>query len=191
MRPKLLAVAALTLLLAPVAAFAAGGRWIHIRVDKSGHEGEKVRVNVPLSMIETLLPLLEDDEFSDGKFRLNDHDMDAVKLRAIWKAVREADEGEFITVESDDESVRVSRAGGYLHLNVDETTADGDDVQVRIPTKVMDALLSGQGEELDLIAAIRALGDHGDGELVRVDSQDEKVRIWVDTSNVGEESSTK
>jgi len=191
MRSKLLAVAALTMLLAPVAAFAAEGRWIHIRVDKSGLDGEKVRVNVPLSMIETLLPLIEDEKFSGGKFRFNDHDMDAVKLRAIWKAVRGAEEGEYITVESDDENVRVSRAGAYLHVNVDETKADGDDVHVRIPTMVMDALLSGPGDELDLIAAIRALGDHGDGELVRVDSQDENVRIWVDASHVGEEKPTK
>jgi hypothetical protein len=117
--------------------------------------------------------------------------MDAVKLRAIWKAVRQAEEGEYITVESDGENVRVSRTGAYFHVNVDETTEDGEDVHVRIPTLVMDALLSGSGDELDLIAAVRALGDQGDGELVRVDSQDEKVRIWVDASHIGEESSTK
>ncbi|TPW16864.1 MAG: putative NADH-quinone oxidoreductase [bacterium] len=191
MRSKMLAVAALAMLLAPVASSAGGGRWLHIRVDESGPGGEKVRVNVPLSMVETMLPLIEDGEFSGGKFRLNDHDLDAVKLRAIWKAVREAEEGEYITVESDDENVRVSRSGAYLHVNVDERGDDGDDVKVRIPTRVLDALLAGPGEELDLIAAIRALGDNSDGELVRVDGQNERVRIWVDASNVGEESSTK
>ncbi|MDZ4805511.1 MAG: hypothetical protein SGI90_11685 [Candidatus Eisenbacteria bacterium] len=191
MRSTMLAVAALTLLLAPVAALAAGNRWLHIRVDESGRGGEKVRVNVPLSMVETLLPLIEDDDFSGGKIRFNDHDLNAVKLRAIWKAVRAAGEGEYITVESDDEIVRVSRAGAYLHINVDETDADGEDVHVRIPTLVMDALLSGPGDELDLVAAIKVLDENGDGELIRVKGQDESVRIWVDASNVGEESSTK
>ena len=120
---------------------------------------------------------------------MNDRDMDAVKLRAIWKAVREAEEGEFVTVESDDENVRVSRSGGYIHVNVDETGHRGEDVQVRIPTLVMDALLSGTGDELDLVAAIRALDAHGgDGELIRVEGDDENVRIWVDASNSGEGS---
>ncbi|HEX7878881.1 MAG TPA: hypothetical protein VF720_05695 [Candidatus Eisenbacteria bacterium] len=188
MRSNLLAAAALLVCLAPVAGASDTGRWLHIRVDESGPGGEKVRVNVPLSMVETLLPLIDDDDFSGGRIRLNDHDLDAVKLRAIWKAVREAGEGEFITVEGDDENVRVSRSGQYLHVNVDETDEDGDDVKVRIPTMVMDALLSGSGDELDLVAAIRALGDDGDGELVRVDSDDENVRIWVDASNSGEGS---
>jgi hypothetical protein len=189
MRSKMLAVAALLVLAAPVASAADKGRWLHIRVDESGPGGEKVRVNVPLSMVETLLPLMEDDgDFNGGRIRLNDHDMDAVKLRAIWKAVREAEEGEFVTVESDDENVRVSRSGPYLHVNVQDTD-DNEDVKVRIPTMVMDALLSGSGDELDLVAAIRALDDHGDGELIRVDSDDENVRIWVDASHSGEGSS--
>jgi len=187
MRSNLLAAVALLVLVSPAAA-SDKGRWLHIRVDESGPGGEKVRVNVPLSMVESLLPLMDDDDFSGGRIRVNNHDLDAVKLRAIWKAVREAEEGEYVTVESDDENVRVSRSGQYLHVNVDDADRDGEDVNVRIPTLVMDALLSGTGDELDLVAAIRALGDHGDGELIRVDGDDENVRIWVDASNSGEGS---
>jgi hypothetical protein len=188
MRRNLLfaAVAAATLVLAPVAG--AAGRWIHIRVEEKGPGGERVRVNVPLSMVETILPLIDDDEFRGGKIRLNDEDMDAVKLRAIWAAVRGAEDGEYVTVESDDENVRVARSGKYVLVNVEDRGRGRENVEVRIPEVVMDALLSGTGDELDLVAAVRALGEHGDGEIIRVVGDDEDVRIWVDSTHEGEGS---
>jgi hypothetical protein len=33
---------------------------------------------------------------------------------------------------------------------------------------------------VDLLAALNALGDQADGELVRVDSDDAQVRVWID-----------
>lgn len=181
------AVALAALALAPVAQ-AAGGRWIHIRVEEKGKGGERVRVNVPLSMVESILPLIDDGDLRGGKIRLNDRDMDAVKLRAIWTAVRDAGDGEFVTVESDDENVRVARSGKYLLVNVEETGKNAENVQVRIPEIVVDALLSGQGDELNLVAAIQALDEHGDGEIIRVTGNDEDVRIWVDSTHEGEGS---
>jgi hypothetical protein len=45
-------------------------RWVHVAID--GEDAERVRINVPLSLIETVLPLIEDDEFHHGKIRLDD-----------------------------------------------------------------------------------------------------------------------
>jgi hypothetical protein len=45
----------------------------------------------------------------------------------------------------------------------------------------VDALLSGNEDELDIQAAINALVQEGEGELVTVTSDDENVRIWVDS----------
>ena len=57
---------------------------------------------------------------------------------------------------------------------------DGADVNVQIPSRVVDALLSGEGEELNFRAAIEALAAEGEGELVTVNDDDDRVRVWVD-----------
>jgi len=58
-------------------------------------------------------------------------------------------------------------------------------VRVRFPLDVVDALLSGGENELDLIAALDALADHGGGDLVTVESDDESIRVWIDTDADG------
>ena len=45
---------------------------------------------------------------------------------------------------------------------------------------MVDALLSGEGEELNLMAAMEALVDEGEGQLVTVTGENENVRVWVD-----------
>ena len=83
-----------------------------------------------------------------------------------------------MTVEEDDEKVRVWKEAGYLMVSVVEH--DGENVEVRVPARVVDALLSGEGNELDLVAALEALVDEGEGQLVTVTGDDENVRVWVD-----------
>jgi hypothetical protein len=51
---------------------------------------------------------------------------------------------------------------------------------------VVEALLSGGKDELDILAAIRALARHGDTELVSVQDRKTTVRVWVDSKNTSE-----
>ena len=59
-------------------------------------------------------------------------------------------------------------------------------VDIQIPFTVVEALLSGGEDELDILAAIRALRDHGDVELIRVTDGTETVRVWIDSQNTSE-----
>jgi len=60
-------------------------------------------------------------------------------------------------------------------------------VDVRVPMKVVEALLSAGKDELDVVAALRALSAHGgDTELVSVKSEDSTVRVWLDSKNVSD-----
>lgn len=186
MRRNLLIALGLVLSLAPAALAAPAGKWLHIKVDEKGPDGDRVMVNLPLTMVEAVLPLIEDDEFHGGHLKFNDHDMDAVKLRALWKSLRESPEGEYVTVEGREENVRVSRSGGYFIVLADDRDDDdgsAEHVEIRMPERVVDALLSGTDDELNLVAAIQALGEHGEGEIIRVKDGDDHVRIWVDTRN--------
>lgn len=175
-------------LLAASAGTAHAGRWIHVRV-KDHEDGQTVKVNFPLMSAAKLLALVDDDNLHDGHIRINDRDVDAVRLREIWSAVSEAGDGEFVTVEGEDENVKVSRSGGYMLVRVDDRSGHrhrSETVDIKIPVSVVDALLSGSNDELNLTAAIEALDAHGASDIVTVDDEDSHVRIWVDESQAGD-----
>jgi hypothetical protein len=64
---------------------------------------------------------------------------------------------------------------------------DKENVDVTIPMKVVDALFStSKDNELNVIAALRALSDAGDALLVTVQDASQHVRIWVDSRGTSE-----
>jgi len=183
---RVLMVAVSSAVLAGTALAGSGDRWIHVRVDEQGRHGDKVRVNLPLSMVASILPNIEADDFHGGRIHLDGHDeWDAPRIRAIWKAAKDAPDGEFVVVEGEDEDVRVSRDKGFLLIKVDEHGRRGDKVDIKVPVTVVDALLSGEGDELNITAAIEALSEHSDVDLVSVIDDDSHVRIWVDSNSSG------
>ena len=169
-----------------------GDRWIHVRVEETGEKPESIRINFPIDLIEKIAPAFQDERFRSGKVKLGDKTLESVDLRALWKAVKEAGDAEFVTVEGTDGNIRVAREGGYLLVKVqeggrEEGTGPGDDggkVDARLPLDVMDALLSGEKDELNVLAALRALARH-EGELVSVNDEHSTVRIWIDGANDG------
>jgi len=52
--------------------------------------------------------------------------------------------------------------------------------------KVAEALLSAGKDELDLVAALHALGAQGDEELVSVKDSENTVKVWLDSKNVAD-----
>jgi len=189
----LAALALFAVMAAPAAAQSeTAGKWLHVRVIESG-DGESVRVNVPLALAEAILPSLKIKHLQNGKVKIEDHvrvHMEDVDLRAILDAVKSAEDGEFVTVESKNkDNVRVAKRGGYLLVEVRENDKDGkqrEKVDVKVPMAVVEALLSGGKDELDILAAIRALARHGDTELVSVQDGKSTVRVWIDSKNVTE-----
>jgi hypothetical protein len=183
--PARTALCALSLLaaasLAPV--LASDVQWIHIRVQDKGAKGETVRVNVPVTMLETLAPVINDIHIDTGDMKVGDRQLDRASLRSMWEAVNKAGDAEFVTVESQEESVRVARQGNDLVIKVDGSPNKPEKVDARIPVAVVDALLSGTDDQLNFAAALEALKTHGSGELIAVDDTDSHVRIWIDSKN--------
>jgi hypothetical protein len=161
---------------------AAGDRWLHVAVDGKYEDGERVRVNVPLSLVEAVIPLIEDDDFHGGCIVIEDEEFEREELVALLAAVRDAEDGEYVTVEDGEDHVRVSKRDEYFHIDVDEGPY-GDQVEVKFPMEVLTAMLSGDDDELDLMAGIEALGKHGEGELVTVNDDEAVVRVWIDDRN--------
>ena len=209
----LLAGAALAVLLSPVVSFAQSStsdKWIHVRVTNKEDKTETVKVNVPLDMAEKILPAINKDRLHNGKVTLNGHEMremEGVDCKAILDAVRTAKDGEFVTVQSHDSDVRVAKEAGFLLVYVTDKgdmnrrkSKDAKDdaktekkpvephrVEVKVPMKVVDALFSsGKSDELDVLAALRALSTTGDIELVSVKDNENVVRVWIDSKNISD-----
>jgi hypothetical protein len=170
------------LILATAGAAHAADLWLHVHVDEHGAQGSKVRVNLPLSMVETAVNMVPDRELHDGKIKIADADLSVAQLRDLWKSLAASPDATFVEAEEGDKRVKVAKSGGYLLVHSLEPGNRGETVDVKVPEKVVEALLSGDGDELDLAAGIRALAARGEGELVTVDSSDAQVRVWVDAS---------
>lgn len=153
--------------------------WLHVSVDED--EGATVRVNLPLALVDHALAMVPEEHLRDGRVVLDDVEWSVAELRELWREVMDGPDMTFVTVEDRDENVRVWKENGYLRVKaregVDESTVD-----VRVPGTVVDALLSGDGEQLNVSAALAALAAHGEGELVTVNDDQDRVRIWVDGS---------
>jgi hypothetical protein len=170
---------------APSTSSEKGERWLHVRVISTDGKGETVRVNVPLELAEKVLPAVNHDRLHHGKVRIDSSDMNDVDLRAVMEAIRTAKEGEYVTVQGDDNDVRVAKQGNHLTIHVvDKGASRKSQVEVKVPMKVIDALLSAGKDELDLVAALHALGAQGDTELVSVKDSESMVTVWLDSKNV-------
>jgi hypothetical protein len=173
---------------------------VESREDKT----ETVRVNVPVEMAIKVLPAIKNKNLCDGRVRIDSRRLDGVDLPTMLDAVRTAKDGEYVTVQSKNDDVRVAKSTGFLYIHVTEkkpvdqaakaigdkdsstksTTTKESRVEVKVPMKVVDALLSAGKDELDVVAALRALSAKGDVELVSVKDDDSTVRVWIDSKNV-------
>jgi hypothetical protein len=170
---------------APSSTSARGERWLHVRVISTNSKGETVRVNVPLELAEKVLPAIDHERFHNGKVRIGCMDCDGVDVRTIFEAVRSSKDGEFVTVESKEEDVSVMKKEGQLLVHVHDKKRSKDaQIEVKVPMKVVEALLSGSRDELDIVAGLHALAGQGDVELVSVKDEDNTIRVWLDSKNV-------
>jgi hypothetical protein len=162
-----------------------GERWLHVRVISTNSKGETVRVNVPLELAEKVLPAIDHDRLHNGKVRVGCMDCDGVDVRTIFEAVRTSKDGEFVTVQSTEEDVSVMKKEGMLYVHVhDKNKPKHSQVEVKVPMKVVEALLSGSKDELDIAAGLHALASQGDVELVSVKDDENTIRVWLDSKNV-------
>lgn len=172
-------------------------QWLHVRVVNSDDRGQTVKINVPLELAENVLPAINKEQLHNGKLKIEQAHLNDVDLHALMSAVRNAKDGQYVTVTGGDQDVRVSKQGDRLMVHVEDKNkaknngkhgdkAKSSEVEIKIPMRVIDALLSAGKDELDVVAGLHALAAQGDTELVSVKSEDSTVRIWLDSKNGGE-----
>jgi hypothetical protein len=194
MRKSILAgVGLLALSVAATAAAQAqtGSAWLHVRVEEA-REASKVSVNLPMAVVEAVLKASPEIIEKHGKVHFCDeHGLKMTDIRKAWKALSQAGDAELVTVESEDENVRVMRKGDLVQVFVDnkpkagkdgKPVKGGEEVRVEVPVSLVDAFLSGEGEQGNVDAAIAELQKRR-GDIVRVKDDDSNVRIWIDEQN--------
>jgi hypothetical protein len=194
MRKSILAgvgLLALSVLPAATAAAQTGTAWLHVRVEEA-KEASKVAVNLPMTVVEAVLKASPEMIEKHGKIHLGEeHGLKMADLRKIWKELAAVGDAELVTVESEDENVKVMRKGDLVQVFVDNKAKPGKDgkpvkggeeVRVEVPVSLVDAFLSGEGEEGNIEAAVAELQKRR-GDIVRVKDDDSNVRIWIDEQN--------
>ncbi len=203
---KTIVAGGLALALLPAAGAAAqtttSTAWLHVRVDEA-QKASKVRVNLPMTVVDAVVKATPDLIEEHGKVNFGEHHgMKLADCRRAWAQLKAAGDAEFVTVESEDENVRVQRKGDLVLVYADHkghaarpakaeaeagkpeaTKAKGPgEVRIEVPVSLVDALLSGEGEEVNLQAALAEVQKRR-GDIVRVHDTDADVRIWIDDQN--------
>ena len=153
--------------------------WIHVEI--TGDNGSNMNINLPLAAVTAMLALAPETIVRNGELQLGGStEVPVAAIRAMWQELRAAGDVEFVTIQNEGQDVRIAREGDTILVNVSDND-DDEVVRVEIPVPVVDALLSGDGDTLNIRAAIEELSMLR-GELVRVIESDNNIRIWIDES---------
>jgi len=184
---KRLLVVLAVLSMTAVAWAAPAERYLHVRVDDATG-GQKVRINIPLSLAAQVIPAIDNGHLRDGKVEIGHFDANGVNVRQILTALKTAPDGEFVTVQEPGQNVRVAKKSGVLIIHVQDTKGEKQNVDVTVPWEVAEALTSTSAQnQLNVEAAIQALEKAGDMTLVTVTGDKQHVRIWIDSSSTAAE----
>lgn len=169
----------LAVMLAGAIVQAQSKEWLHIKVDDPRKE-ETVRVNIPIALMETLLPMVQENAIRNGKIRIHDKSVSKDELKKLWSSIKQEGDTEYLTIEKPGETVTVSMQGKFFVVQTEQDSEKS--VNIKIPAAVMDAMLSGDGDEIDLMAAAKALRESGVKEIISVKDNDATVRVWIDSN---------
>ena len=179
LRPGILALVASVGLAAQTQA----SGWLHVRVEEAG-KNSKVSVNLPLAVVEAALSAAPETIESHGKVHLGrgGHDMSVTDLRKVWRELKDAGDTDFVTIEEGErgENVKIARKGELVEVHV--TKGGKEEVTVQVPVSLVDVLLTGESETLNLKAVLAELQKRR-GDIVRVNDEHSTVRIWIDERN--------
>ena len=141
-------------LLATNAGAAESVPWLHVRVEEPGKE-TKVNVNLPLSVVEAALKAAPEKVVSDGQLHLGPRSRPVARRPAPALEGAARDRRRRARVGTGTRMKRyTSRAPAAWCRFGSRSPAAREQVHVDLPVTLVDALLSGEGETVDLAAAL-------------------------------------
>ncbi|MEE4271923.1 MAG: hypothetical protein V2I67_09620 [Thermoanaerobaculales bacterium] len=180
MNRRITIIAAIFVFVAGFALASEETRWINVHVNDNT-DGTNVEVHLPLNLVLSVLKSVDVENFHRGHIDLDidDPDMD-IDWPELLAAVKDAPDGQFVTVNSPDAQVSVRKQAGTLLINVDEADGDNAKVKVTLPMQFMDALFISEDDQIDVAGLLESLDDFSNGDIVTVESNEANVRVWID-----------
>ncbi len=148
---------------------------VWLRIEVRSDDQPQVKIRVPISLIEVMVDSVDKREFL-RHLEAGHHSLD---ISRIWHEVRHMDLEEFVTVESEDESLRVWKDREFLRVDASGSRAHGT-VAVKIPLDLLDYLFDAEGSEFSFQEMIERIRDHLPLVMVEVESDEESVKIWLE-----------
>jgi hypothetical protein len=182
MRFKILIVTGFGVALSASAGAQTPRPWLHVQVNEGARS--KVNVNLPLSLVQVALASAPDTVVKDGHFQFHGSEgsrLSVADMRKLWKELKDAGDTDFVSVEEEDETVNVSRKGDLVMIRT-QKTGSKEAVRVDVPVSLVDVMLSGEGDQVDLQKAFAELAKRR-GDVVNVTDDDSTVRVWIDERN--------
>lgn len=178
MRSRITAIAAIIILATGFAVASEDTRWVNVKVTEHS-EGTNVEVHLPLNLVLSVIKSVDVENFHRGHVDLDidDVDIDWVEMLA---AVKNAPDGQFVTVDSPDANVSVRKEGGTFFIDVDEIDGENAKVKVQLPVEFMDAIYINEESQIDVAAMLESFDKFPNGDIVTVESSDADVRVWIE-----------
>ena len=150
--------------------------WLNVEVRTAGMENPKVKVTVPLSLMQVVVNSLDTSNvLADLK------DEKGIDLASLWQNLKNADTDEFVRVEDEGKKVKVYKDGENLRVSVQEEGYSEPNVQIRVPYAVMDYLAEGaESRVFRLSDLIDQLKGHLPLVLVEAEHSDQNVKVWLE-----------
>ncbi len=154
-------------------------RWLNVHVTDTAEEAD-VKVHLPMTLVLAVLDGIDVEGFHKGRVELElDDDVD-IDWPAVMTALRDAPDGEFVTVASREADVTVRKQGGTMRIHVSQKEDEHAQVDVTVPSALIDALSIDDENHLDVRSLLASLDSLPDGDLVTVTSREANVRIWIE-----------
>ncbi len=173
MRRMMKAASLITMMSMAMMVFAKDGKMINIHFEDNNGEGMKIDVSLPLSLIETIQPNIEQALLTareEGRMEMD--------FAAIWQAVKDAGPTEFVEINSQDADVKVSTTQTHLVIDIHEKK-DGNDIHVTVPLALGDALFT-DIDNIDYQGIVESLLAMEGQDLVRITGKNMNGRVWID-----------
>jgi hypothetical protein len=94
--------------------------WLHIHVNDPVKE-ETVRINVPIALMETLLPMVQENSIHNGKIHFDDKSVSKAELKKLWASIKQEGDTDYMTIEKPGEKVTVSMQGVFRRQTDDHS----------------------------------------------------------------------
>ncbi len=157
---------------------ATDGKWINVHVTEND-SNTNVKVHLPLNLVLSVIGAVNVEGFEGGKVHLHTEDID-IEWLEILSSVKDADDGEYLVVESDEADVNITKKDNTIMVTVNQKTDEQAQVEVVLPTQIINAIQIDDEDRIDIAALLKGFDDLPIGDLVRVTSTDANVRVWVE-----------